>query len=167
MFQKPSSDSLLSSQEMPNRQDHDDVETVVGPSVHVEGDFASEGNILVKGMVSGNVKTSKLLTVEPGAKISANVKAGNAIISGEIKGNVRVADRLEVTGTAQIAGDIVCKVLVVEAGALLHGKVAMKGIDIELPSKSKTSRRSSVRRSTRSAQGAAQEGESSEGSSQE
>jgi cytoskeletal protein CcmA (bactofilin family) len=35
----------------------DEVETVVGPSVHVEGDFASEGNIIVKGMVSGNVKT--------------------------------------------------------------------------------------------------------------
>lgn len=148
MFQKPS-ESVL-SEGGASQPEHDDVETVVGPSVHVEGDFASEGNILVKGMVSGNVKTSKLLTVEPGAKISANVRAGNAIISGEIKGNVRAADRLEVTGTARIAGDIVCKILVVEAGALLHGKVSMKGIDIELPQKPK-SRRSSVRRSTKSA----------------
>ena len=111
----------------------DEVETVVGPSVHVEGDFASEGNILVKGMVSGNVKTSKRLTVEPGAKIIANVRAGNAIISGEVKGNVKVDEQVELTTTARIVGDIDCQTLVMAAGALLYGKVMMKGIDIESP----------------------------------
>ena len=123
--------------------DHDDVETVVGPSVHVEGDFSSDGNILVKGIVSGTVQTSKRLTVESGAKIFANVKAGVAIISGEIKGNVKVADRLELTSTARIAGDIDCAVFVVEAGALLYGKVTMKGIEIETP---KTAKRAMPRR---------------------
>lgn len=111
----------------------DEVETVVGPSVHVEGDFSSEGNILVKGTVSGNVKTSKLLTVEHGAKIFANVKGANAFIAGEVKGNVRVDDKLELTATARIEGDIACSVLVVEGGALIHGKVSMKGIDIPNP----------------------------------
>lgn len=109
----------------------DDVETVVGPSVHVEGDFSSEGNILVKGIVSGSVKTSKVLTVEPGAKIFANVKAGSAIISGEIKGNAKVTDRLELTASARLMGDVECKVLVVEAGALIHGKVTMKGLKVD------------------------------------
>lgn len=115
------------------RPHHDDVETVVGPSVHVEGDFASEGNILVKGMVSGSVKTSKLLTAEPGSKISANVRAGSAIISGMVKGNVRVDDRLEITSSAQIVGDVDCKVLVVEAGAKLLGKVSMKDVEVDIP----------------------------------
>lgn len=127
MFQKP-------SQESPElyRNDHvqDEVETVVGPSVQVEGDFASEGNIIVKGTVSGSVKTSRLLRVETGAKILANVKAQEAIIAGQVKGNVRVSDRLELTETAQILGDIACATLVVAAGALVHGKVSMEGIDI-------------------------------------
>lgn len=120
------------------REHEDDVETVVGPSVHVEGDFASEGNILVKGIVSGSVKTSKLLTVEPGAKIFANIKAGSAVISGEIKGNVKITERLELTASARVMGDAECKVLVVEAGALVHGKVAMKGLQIEEPKKDET-----------------------------
>ena len=111
------------------RQEPDTVETVVGPSVHVEGDFSSEGNILVKGSVSGNVKTAQLLTVEEGAKISANVKAGEAIVSGEISGNLKVAERVELKASARVAGDISCKVLSVEAGALLHGKISMKGIE--------------------------------------
>ncbi len=133
MFQKPSPQIALAQEEdfAQNNYAHDEVETVVGPSVHVEGDFASEGNILVKGTVSGSVKTSKLLTVEQGARIIANVRAENAVISGEIKGNVKVMDRLEVTSTARILGDIECAVLMVEAGALLHGKVAMDGIEME------------------------------------
>lgn len=130
MFQKPSPDIALSNSHSTS-QHVDDVETVVGPSVHVEGDFASEGNILVKGVVSGNVKTSKLFTSEPGSKVLASVRAGNAVVSGAVRGNVKVEDRLEVTSTAQIAGDIDCKILVVEAGALIKGKVTMKGVEIE------------------------------------
>ena len=108
----------------------DEVETVVGPSVRVEGDFASEGNIIVKGIVSGSVKTSKLLTVEKGASIFANVRAGNAVISGSIRGNVKISDRLDLAETAQVAGDIDCRVLSVAPGALIQGKVIMKGIEI-------------------------------------
>ena len=133
MFQKtPSSFDMPREQYVEPVDAHDEVETVVGPSVNVEGDFASEGNIIVKGTVSGSVKTSKLLVVESGARIFANVRAGSAIVSGEIKGDVIVADRLEVRETAQIAGDVECDVLVVAAGALLHGRVTMRGINPEL-----------------------------------
>lgn len=133
MFQKPSPKIALEQEEVRSEAIHDEVETVVGPSVNVEGDFVSEGNIVVKGTVSGSVKTSKLLTVEKGAKIFADVKAGNAVVSGSIKGNVKVADRLDLTATAQVGGDVTCKVLSVEAGALIQGKMTMKGINLENP----------------------------------
>lgn len=150
MFQKPSPEISLNTKEIHSRQ-QDEVETVVGPSVHVEGDFSSEGNMLVKGIVSGNVRTSKLFTSEHGSKVLASVKAGNAIISGAVKGNVKVEDRLEITSTAQIAGDIECKVLVVEAGALLRGKVTMAGVEIESPKSEK--KPALLRRATRTFDG--------------
>jgi len=122
----------------------DDVETVVGPSVNVEGDFASEGNIIVKGTVSGSVHTSRFLSVETGAKIMANVRAGNAKISGEVKGNLKIKETIELTSTAKVLGDIEARVLSVEPGALLFGKVSMPGIEgAEVrPSRSRNSRRS-------------------------
>lgn len=135
------------SSDMKAKQPVDSVETVVGPSVVVEGDFSSEGNILVKGTVSGNVKTGQLLTVETGAKILANTKAHDALIAGEVKGNVRVADRLELTETARIRGDITCTTLVVAAGALIHGKVTMKGIE---PEKRKSSKATKAAKATAS-----------------
>jgi len=111
-------------------QSKDDVETVVGPSVNVEGDFASEGNIIVKGSVAGSVHTSRHLSVETGARIMANVRAGSAKVAGEVKGNVKVKDSLELTSTARVVGDIEAKILVVEAGALILGKVSMPGLDV-------------------------------------
>lgn len=129
MFQqKPSSFPTMAEKEL--KYATDDVDTVVGPSVKVEGDFASEGNIVVKGTVTGSVKTSKMLTVEAGAKIFANVRADNAVVSGSVRGNMKVGDRLELTETAQVSGDIDCKILSVTPGALIFGKVSMKGISM-------------------------------------
>ena len=107
----------------------DDVETVVGPSVNVQGDLTSAGNIVVKGTVTGSVSTSKLLTVEKGAKIIADVQAGQAVVAGEIKGNLKIQDSLELTSTSRILGDITVKTLSVEAGALIYGKISMPGME--------------------------------------
>ncbi len=117
-------------EEMPSHNVQDEVETVVGPSVNVEGDFASEGNIVVKGTVSGSVFTSKHLTVERGAKIIANVRAGSATISGEVKGNMKIKGALELTSTAKVTGDIDAQNLKIESGAMLYGKVTMPGMEV-------------------------------------
>lgn len=116
-------------EEAPSHNVQDEVETVVGPSVNVEGDFASEGNIVVKGTVSGSVFTSKHLTVERGAKIIANVRAGSATISGEVKGNMKIKESLELTSTSKVIGDVDVKNLKIESGAMLYGKVTMPGME--------------------------------------
>ena len=135
IFQKSPSKIELANEDLYEQEQAagaaDEVETVVGPSVNVEGDFSSEGNIIVKGSVSGSVHTSKYLSVEPGAKIMANVRAGSAKISGEVKGNVKVKDLLELTSSAKVIGDIEVKTLVIEAGAILYGKVVMPGVEVE------------------------------------
>lgn len=123
---------------------NDDVDTVVGPSVTVEGDFASEGNIIVKGNVVGSVHTSKHLSVEPGARILANVRANSATVSGEIKGNIKAKESVELTATAKVLGDVEAKVLAIEAGALLYGKVSMPGFEVP-EGRGRTGRSSSKR----------------------
>ncbi len=115
--------------EQVERESEDNIDTVVGPSVNVEGDFSSEGNIIVKGTVTGSVHTSKILSVEAGAKIIANVRAGSALIAGEVRGNMKVKESLELASTARILGDIEVKVLSVEPGAVIFGKIVMPGIE--------------------------------------
>jgi len=145
MFQKPSSDialekNLEKEHSSTNTSNSDDnVDTVVGPSVNVEGDFSSAGNIVVKGSVSGNVSTSKHLLVEEGAKIMANVQSGSATISGMVKGNMKIKDTLILTSSAKVLGDIKVKILQVDAGAIMQGKIMM-GASSELSEKAVSGR---------------------------
>ena len=88
-----------------------EIETIIGASVKVEGDFKSDGDVLVQGIVNGSLKTKGNLKVEEGAKIKANVEAANASVWGEIAGNVTVKDSLQLGESAKIAGDIITKIL--------------------------------------------------------
>ena len=104
-------------------------ETVVGPSVKIQGDLNSEGNIKIEGQVSGKVKTSQSVFVIPGAKIAADVLAGNAVVGGEIQGNLKIGGHLILQSTAKILGDISCQVLRVEDGAQFSGKCTMGSME--------------------------------------
>ncbi len=100
-------------------------ETIIAPGVRVEGDFTSQGFVLIDGEVVGSVKTESDLDVGERAKISADITAVNAHIAGIVKGNIIAGERLEVSSTARISGDINVKVLVVEQGAIINGKISM------------------------------------------
>ena len=56
-------------------------ETIIAPGVRVEGDFTSQGFVLIDGEVLGTVKTESDLDVGERAKISADVTAATAVAS--------------------------------------------------------------------------------------
>lgn len=100
----------------------DEIETVIGPSVQVEGNFIANGDIIIEGVVSGNIRTEKNLRIGSQAKIFANITAANALISGEVQGNVKVKDSLELTESAKIFGDVRSNIISIASGAVIHGK---------------------------------------------
>ncbi len=103
-------------------------ETVVGPSVKIQGDLNSEGNIRIEGHVTGKINTSQSVFVNKEAQIIADILAGNAVIGGDIKGNLKISGHLILQGSARVNGDISCSVLRVEDGAQFSGKCNMNGV---------------------------------------
>ncbi len=103
-----------------------DVETIIGSTVKIEGDFKGEGDVIVEGGVEGKLSTKKNLTVGENAKIIADVEAANALVAGQVIGNLKITESLELTATAKITGDISAKVLTIATGARLDGKVSME-----------------------------------------
>ena len=111
-----------------NREDPSsmkEVETIIGSSVKVEGNFVGSGDVIVEGTVSGLLKTAKNLKVGEQAKIKADVEAENVFTSGEIRGNVKIKGKLEMKSSAKIFGNVETGVLSVEEGAILNGKCVM------------------------------------------
>jgi cytoskeletal protein CcmA (bactofilin family) len=99
-----------------------ETDTIIGPSVKVEGDFITEGNIIIEGIICGTIKTTKNLKIGPQSKIFSNVWAENALVAGEVQGNINCNNKLELTATAKIFGDIKAAILNVASGAIISGK---------------------------------------------
>ncbi|MFZ5391457.1 MAG: bactofilin family protein [Patescibacteria group bacterium] len=119
-----------------------EIETIIGPSVNVEGSFTSQGNVRIEGSVNGSVATSGALSVGEQAHIAANIQATNAYIAGYVKGNIQIKDRLELAATSRIDGDIATKILIVTEGAQLTGKCQMTGLINNQTTSNKSSKKS-------------------------
>lgn len=107
------------------------IETIIGPSVRVEGDFKGEGDLVIEGMLIGNLQTKNNLKIGQNAIVEAEVRANNAFVSGKVKGNISVKGKIEITATAVILGDIKAQIISIESGALVQGKLIMPTRDIK------------------------------------
>lgn len=110
------------NKETSGRNSSQETETIIGPSVKVEGDFVGDGNVTVEGCVSGTLKTKQDLQVNEGATIKANIEAQNVVVAGNIKGNLKVSEKIELKSSAKVNGDIVTKIISIEGGAVFNGK---------------------------------------------
>jgi len=100
-------------------------ETIIGPSIKVKGNFFGEGDIIIEGILEGEIKTSKNLLIGPKAIVHANIEANQAKISGEVHGNIHIKGYLELSSNAKINGDIQAAKISIEPGAIFNGLCTM------------------------------------------
>ena len=100
-------------------------DTVIAQGVRVEGEFVSEGNVIIEGEVHGSISTSSHLMVGTNAKIVADVKATTALVAGAVEGNMKIAGRLELKSSSRVVGDVTAEDLIIESGAVLNGRISM------------------------------------------
>lgn len=108
-----------------SKENFKEVETIIGPTVKVEGDFKADGNVIIEGQVVGGFKTKKGLRVGEGALIKATVEADNAWVGGQIEGNLIIKNHLEISANAKIKGDIEAQIITMETGAQINGMIKM------------------------------------------
>jgi len=100
-------------------------ETIIGPSVKVEGDLNAVGNVIVEGFVNGKLSSDKDITIGSEAEVTADIKANNATIAGVVKGTISVTGHLTLESTAKISGDIKTGTISVKNGAEMNGQLSM------------------------------------------
>jgi cytoskeletal protein CcmA (bactofilin family) len=102
-----------------------EVETIIGESIEVNGNFKGNGNIIVEGILNGSLETGGNVFIGDKSKISANISAKELIINGEVTGNILVSGLLTIGASAKINGDIECAQIAVESGSVINGKISM------------------------------------------
>lgn len=110
-----------------NTQNIKNMETIIGESVILEGEFNGHGNIVIEGKLNGNLSTDGHVLIGEKSEINANIKAGSAFISGKVSGNISLSDSIDIAKTAKIQGDIKASSIAVEAGCQINGKISVGG----------------------------------------
>lgn len=100
-------------------------ETIIAQGVKLEGNFVSDGNVIIEGDVEGTVEAAGDLKIGEQAHISADVTASNAVVAGSIDGNIRINGRLELLPSSRISGDLSAQVLMVAPGSQINGTIRM------------------------------------------
>lgn len=100
-------------------------DTVIGAGVKVKGNLASDGDIMVDGMLSGDIKAAGSVTIGVNAIVKADIKAHSVTVSGKLEGDIAAVTEAALTETAQVKGAIASATLSILPGAVFIGAVTM------------------------------------------
>jgi cytoskeletal protein CcmA (bactofilin family) len=93
----------------------------------VRGDVVFEGGVRIDGRVEGNVLSNPdnpgLLVLSDKGAIVGTVKVHDAVINGRVEGDLEVEHFLELQASARVTGNITYRVLKLECGASVEGKL--------------------------------------------
>ena len=116
---------MLSKKGEPQKVTIDENKTVLGSNAVFTGELNFKDTLCIDGEFEGKLTTSdKLIVAEEGA-VLADIEAGIVICKGKIRGNIIASQKVEIHSTGKILGDVHTPALMIELGAVIHGKSNM------------------------------------------
>jgi len=109
----------------PRKVTIDESKTVLGSNALFKGELTFKDTLCIDGEFEGKVKTSGELIVAEEGTILADIEAGIVICKGKIRGNIIASQKVEIHSTGKILGDVHTPSLMIELGAVIHGKSNM------------------------------------------
>lgn len=98
--------------------------SIVDECLTMKGDLESDGDILVRGKVIGNIKC-KLLIVDVDALVEGGINAEDVVIRGRTKGVID-ANRVKLEKSANVDSEICHNTFSAEEGARIKGSLKLR-----------------------------------------
>ena len=92
----------------------------------ITGNIVSDSNLIIEGLINGNVTCSGKVHVGATGRIAGNLSATNAEFEGSQEGELSIENLLILRSTARIKGNINTLKLNIEEGAFFEGACVMK-----------------------------------------
>jgi cytoskeletal protein CcmA (bactofilin family) len=94
---------------------------IVGAKTTFKGEISGDEDILVEGVVEGQIQITKDLRVGPGGVVKAKVQAQAVVVSGELVGDCHATHRVEIQASGKLLGNIRAPRVVIAEGASFKG----------------------------------------------
>ncbi len=103
------------------------IDTLIGAGVVIQGNISFSGGMRIDGEVNGNViaipgKPSTLVLSEQGC-VNGEIGVTHLVVNGAICGTVTASEYLELHAKAKVEGDVNYKILEIQVGAILEGRL--------------------------------------------
>ena len=112
---------------------------VLSSDVEIKGKVKFTNDLVVDGLIEGEIHSDGSLTVGENARIKAEVHTRSVVVYGKVHGNITVTDRVELKANAELIGDIKAATISVEAGAIFVGKSTVGAPSTQIAAKSDNS----------------------------
>ena len=108
--------------------------TVIAREDRVDGTVRAHRALRVLGQLKGTVEAPSV-TIEEGAKVTADVTADEVVVSGEYSGNLLCRQRLEVRPSGRLSGRIETLRMLLHEGGFIDGELHMIKAAEEAPAR--------------------------------
>ncbi len=99
--------------------------TVIGAGITIEGEIATDEDVVVAGTLRGKLSAKESVTIEHGAVVEADIVGGSLAIGGSLTGNVTASDRVDLQSGARVVGNVKAARVTIADGAQFKGNVDM------------------------------------------
>ncbi len=113
--------------------------TIISAGVVIEGKLISNGNVRVDGSVNGDITANGNVTVGENGEVNGEIRAEAIVIGGKVTGTVNSKEKLSLEAKAVLKGDLITKILMVEAGAQFDGQSKMNEKPYSAPTQAPSS----------------------------
>ncbi len=103
------------------------IDTLIGKSVHLQGDLKFSGGLHLDGRIAGDVRadpsSNSTLSVSEYGRIDGAVEVANVILDGTVTGPIHARERVVLGAKARVHGDVYYGVIEMTLGAEISGKL--------------------------------------------
>lgn len=105
--------------------DEEQLDTILAGDVEFSGSMVFKKPLMIKGHVSGVIRSNSELHVDEGAVVEADIQAAIVAVKGRVKGNISARDRVELYASCSVDGDVTAPEVTMETGCRFNGACRM------------------------------------------
>lgn len=114
-----------------NKKKKHQIDTIIAKGTQVEGDFNIKGNLFIDGDIKGDIRSdndqSAVVSIGLNGNVSGDLHAPYIVIFGHVKGDVHASQKVELKPGAKVDGDLHYRVIEMNAGSEVNGKMIATG----------------------------------------
>jgi cytoskeletal protein CcmA (bactofilin family) len=105
--------------------DEEQLDTILAGDVEFSGSMIFRKPLMIKGHVSGLIRSDSELHIDENAVVEADIQAAIVSVKGKVKGNISARDRVELSANCSVDGDVTAPEVTMETGCRFNGVCRM------------------------------------------